>query len=95
MYAVVFTRQFKRAYKKLKKSGTFSTSVSSDVGFIVDQLKKQRALPSIYRDHALTGELAEYRECHIKGDLLLIYRLHKQEEVLELSDIGSHSQIFG
>ena len=40
------------------------------------------------------GELFGYRECHIKGDLLLIYKIEKENLILILVDIGSHSQLF-
>jgi len=47
------------------------------------------------RDHALSGEWHGYRECHIKGDLLLVYQIHDDVLVLVLVDIGSHPQLFG
>ena len=45
-----------------------------------------------YKDHQLKGNLREYRECHIKPDLLLMYSL--SDGILELVNIGSHSEIF-
>jgi mRNA interferase YafQ len=48
-----------------------------------------KKLPTEYKDHQLRGELEQYRECHIKGNLLLIYQLRKME--LLLVDIGTHS----
>ena len=45
-----------------------------------------------YKDHQLKGSLKEYRECHIKPDLLLMYSIIN--DVLELVNIGSHSEIF-
>jgi len=36
--------------------------------------------------------MREFRECHIKPDLLLVYRI--ENGVLELVDIGSHSELF-
>ena len=29
-----------------------------------------------YRDHPLTGEWRDYRDCHIRPDLLLVYRIY-------------------
>ena len=49
-------------------------------------------LDSKFKDHPLKCELKEFRECHIKPDLLLIYRV--RENFLELIDIGSHSELF-
>jgi mRNA interferase YafQ len=35
-----------------------------------------------------------YRECHVKPDLLLIYR-KEGEDILRLARLGSHSGLFG
>ena len=45
-----------------------------------------------YKDHQLKGNMKEFRECHIKPDLLLVYMI--DENVLKLVDIGSHSELF-
>ncbi|MGD1641148.1 type II toxin-antitoxin system YafQ family toxin [Klebsiella pneumoniae] len=47
-----------------------------------------------YRDHDLSGDWAGYRECHIKPDLLLIYR-KSDADTLRLARLGSHSELFG
>jgi len=44
-------------------------------------------------DHALKGEWNGWREFHVSGDLLLIYRINKQ--TLELARMGTHSELFG
>ena len=51
-------------------------------------------LPEKNRDHALSGDWAGYRECHIKPDLLLIYR-KPDADTLRLARFGSHSELFG
>jgi mRNA interferase YafQ len=51
-------------------------------------------LPESNRDHALSGDWAGYRECHVKPDLLLIYRKVDQA-TLRLARLGSHSELFG
>jgi mRNA interferase YafQ len=50
-------------------------------------------IPEKYKDHELIGNWKSYRELHIRGDLLLIYRING--EVLELVRLGSHSDLFG
>ncbi|MDX9814041.1 MAG: type II toxin-antitoxin system YafQ family toxin [Sulfurimonas sp.] len=55
-------------------------------------LLKQEELPVEAQDHKLQGEYIGFRELHISGDLLLIYRVI--DGVLELIRIGSHSQLF-
>ncbi|WP_367115912.1 type II toxin-antitoxin system YafQ family toxin [Pseudomonas izuensis] len=44
-------------------------------------------------DHALTGDWAGFRECHIGGDFLLIYE-HTRFDLLTFVDLGSHSELF-
>ncbi|WP_156956469.1 type II toxin-antitoxin system YafQ family toxin [Stenoxybacter acetivorans] len=45
-----------------------------------------------YRDHQLTGNLKDYRECHVKPDLLLVYA--KRGNELHLARLGTHSELF-
>ena len=59
---------------------------------IIDLLAADAALPLRYRDHALTGNWIGYRECHIRFDLLLIYR-KPDADTLELVHLGSHSEL--
>lgn len=54
--------------------------------------KDLKKLPEKYRDHSLAGDYHGYRECHIKPDVLLIYRT--DEQCLYLARIGSHSELF-
>ena len=54
----------------------------------------EHPLDARYRDHDLSGDWAGYRECHIKPDLLLIYR-KSGSDILRLARLGSHGEIFG
>ena len=47
-----------------------------------------------YQDHALSGKLKGYRECHLAFDVLLVYRILKKEGVVILEDIDSHDRAF-
>lgn len=58
----------------------------------VEILAEGNALPDKYRDHNLTGNWRGFRECHIRPDWLLIYRVVEQE--LQLTRSGSHSELF-
>jgi mRNA interferase YafQ len=60
---------------------------------IVTALAEDRPLESARRDHALTGNWNGRRECHLKPDLLLIYRKTKAGELL-LDRLGSHAALF-
>ena len=61
---------------------------------VIDMLRQGQTLDIKYRDHALTGNYAGYRECHIKPDWLLIYYIENDILTLTLSDTGSHSDLF-
>ena len=91
MYQVVFSSKYKKSLKKNSRSGNFPIK---EIEKVIGLLILGKMLPVKYSDHALNGELSDYRECHIKGNLLLIYRIEKEKLILILVDIGSHSQLF-
>jgi len=71
---------------------------SKDVGSLLPEILKlllvDQPLPDKNRDHALSGDWIGYRECHVKPDLLLIYR-KPDADTLRLARLGSHSELFG
>jgi len=85
---------FKRDYKRVKATPRHRGDVDSPVSTIVTLLLSDQALPESNRDHSLSGDWAGYRECHIKPDLLLIYR-KPDTSILRLARLGSHSELFG
>jgi mRNA interferase YafQ len=91
MRTIERTSQFKRDYKRLTKSA-HSQALQTDFVAVLTKLADDRPLAAKYRDHALGGEWTDHRECHIKPDLLLIYR-KPNEIVLQLVRIGSHSEL--
>ena len=90
MYQVKFTTAYKKVYKLMKKRG-LDLSLLDEV---VDLLRQGRQLEEHYRDPGLTGDLAGFRECHIKPDWLLIYLIENDILTLTLIDTGSHSDLF-
>lgn len=93
MYSILRSKDFEISAQHLKHSG-IKPSVKKKIEQTIDILAKGQKLPLCYRDHNLSGELSKYRECHIQGDLLLIYKIEKENLILVLIDIGSHSQLF-
>ena len=90
MLQYVPTSQFKKDLKRMKKRGL-------DLSLLKDTLYRLcngDELPPSSRDHALTGNYAGFRECHIKPDWLLVYAIHKDELILVASRTGSHSDLF-
>lgn len=90
MYQVKFTTAYKKAYKLMKKRGLDISLLDEVVGL----LRQGKQLEERYRDHGLTGDLAGFRECHIKPDWLLIYLIENDILTLTLIDTGSHSDLF-
>ncbi len=90
MYQVKFTTAYKKAYKLMKKRG-LDISLLDEV---VDLLRQGKQLEERYHDHGLTGDLAGFRECHIKPDWLLIYLIENDILTLTLIDTGSHPDLF-
>ena len=61
---------------------------------MIELLANEQVLPEKHQDHALKGNWTGYRECHVKPDLLLIYKLNNSELTLTLVRTGSHSDLF-
>ncbi len=91
MYTPFPSNNFKKSYNRLRKSGKFP---KKEVEYVVTTLASGKRLPKKYLDHSLQGEYTGCRECHIKPDLLLIYKIKDDILVLILIDIGSHSELF-
>ncbi len=84
---------FKRDYKRVRATPRYSKSLDSLLSDILELLLADKALPDKNCDHALTGAWNGYRECHIKPNLLLIYKKSDQN-TLRLARLGSHSELF-
>jgi mRNA interferase YafQ len=50
-------------------------------------------LPAEYKDHPLQGKYEGHRDCHAAGDLVLIYKIEKNESVVFVR-VGTHSELF-
>ena len=85
-------RKYEKSFTRLIRAGKYSLS---ELEIVVNILLSSESLPKKYKDHQLVGKLKEYRECHVQNDILLIYRVYENEDLLELCDIGTHAQLFG
>ncbi len=90
-YEVKFTSAMKKDMKKVVKRH-YDLNLFAE---IVDKLANDVPLDEKYHDHALEGNWANHRECHIKPDWLLIYQIKDDILILELSRTGTHSDLFG
>lgn len=84
---------FKRDYKRESK-GRHRAALDDQLKPVLFALATDQPLNARYRDHDLSGDWAGYRECHVKPDLLLIYR-KSDADALRLARLGTHSDLFG
>ncbi|TNH05280.1 type II toxin-antitoxin system YafQ family toxin [Testudinibacter sp. TR-2022] len=61
---------------------------------VVTCLTQRVPLPERYRDHQLKGNLKAFRDCHIKNDLVLLYKISDDDNTVELHYLDTHSEIF-
>jgi mRNA interferase YafQ len=91
MRAIKYTSRFKRDYRR-EKSGVLGKKLDALLMEAVNLLAADEPLPQRYVDHPLGGEWNDHRDCHIRPDLILIYRKPDHEN-LELVRLGSHSEL--
>ena len=92
MYHILFAKEFIKAVRQLERGGKFQ---KKEVDDLLVLLASGSPLPAIYRDHPLKGDLSGQRECHVRGNILLIYRKDHGALVLLAIDIGTHHELFG
>lgn len=90
MLKVRYTKQFKKEYKLAIKRGCDEKLFLEVLTLLING----KELPAKYNDHALKGNFVKYRDCHIQNDWVLIYRIYKDELILELTRTGTHSDLF-
>jgi len=91
MRTIEWTGQFKRDYKRESK-GFYRETLDELLFPVIELLSQDLPLAHHYRDHPLTGQWSDFRDCHLKPDLVLIYQL-AQNNILKLARLGSHSQL--
>lgn len=87
--------------RKLARSKDFDrdfrkVDLSDELLEVLSCLVNDLPLDPKYKDHALTGNWKDYRECHIRPDLLLVYRKETidSKDMLKVARLSSHSNIF-
>ena len=89
MLSLEYSTQFKRDFKKITKPPIPDIV---EIGHVIKQLQLCQVLPEKYVDHPLSGNWQDYRDCHIKPDLVLIYKI--DQDSLKLARIGTHNEVF-
>jgi len=91
MRKIEHTNQFKRDYKRELK-GPHRNTLAKEFFEILEALVNDSPLAAKHRDHSLTGDWKDHRDCHIKPDLVLIYRKPDSDRI-QLVRLGSHSEL--
>ena len=86
MRSIEVSNQFKRDAKK-----NYLSLLTPAWAEVLNCLINDLPLPAKYEDHALKGNYKGFRDCHIKPDLVLIYRI--QSDTVEFARLGSHSEV--
>ena len=89
-YTVKPTSKFQKDLKRIQKRG-YDMRLMTD---IIKKLANGEILPPKNRDHNLSGNYSNCRECHIAPDWLLIYEIYEDELFLYLTRTGSHRDLF-
>lgn len=89
-YEIKFTGRFKKDFKRAKKQNKNVEKLFE----VIEKIANGEKLEAKWKDHALSGNYAGTRECHIEPDWLLIYEVFEDTLVLSLLRTGSHSDLF-
>lgn len=92
-YEIKYTSQFKKDLRSAVKQGNDGREAKRVIDLIAEGTN-EKLLCEIYLDHALKGKWNGFRECHIRPDWLLIYKIIEDKLILSLTRIGSHSELF-
>ena len=88
MKDMVWTTSFKKDFKRMMKRGKSAEAIK----LVIQLLAMEETLDAKYKDHALVGDYAGTRECHIEPDWLLIYQPRVDDIVMVRT--GTHSDLF-
>ena len=83
MRTIETTRQFRRDFKREKK-GLHGKKLDARLTRLLQLLSTDQTLSAHFRDHALTGEWSDHRDCHVRKP---------DDATLQLIRLGSHSEL--
>ena len=90
MFSLKYSKRFKKDLKAFKHNKDTLLALEK----ILDLLIAGKSLPNKHHNHSLKGEFQGCFECHLKPNILLVYKKDKQEISILLLRIGSHSDLF-
>ena len=92
---VVHSKDFQKDWLRLSESGRYDMNRLKEVMLLL--VAADNPLPPEYKDHPLKGDWEGFRECHIGGDFLLIYKIiaRGRYETIGFARAGTHAELFG
>lgn len=91
MYKIVYTNRMKKDAKLMQKRGKDMNKLIK----VLALLAEGNPLPAKYKDHQLSGNLSDFRECHIEPDWLLMYQIYDDILIISATATGSHTDLLG
>ena len=91
MYKIVYTNRMKKDAKLMRKRGKDMNKLIE----VLALLAEGNPLPAKYKDHQLSGNLSDFRECHIEPDWLLMYQIYDDILIISATATGSHADLLG
>ena len=88
--ATDYTKTFLKDWLRLSHSGRYDMVRLKEAMILL--IANDAPLGAEWLDHALKGEWADHRECHIGGDFLLIYQV--EGNAINFVRSGTHSELF-
>ncbi len=86
-----YTRSFIKAWERYNKAGRRDMH---ETAAVMTMVLSGNPLPAHYNDHALTGNMQGFRELHVGGDYLLIYKVEYGKHLVVFTDLGTHAELF-
>lgn len=90
MFLLKYSSRFKKDLKPYRHDKVFLAELEN----VLDLLIIGRDLPEKHHHHQLIGEFKGCFECHIKPDIILVYKIKQSELMVLLLRIGSHANLF-
>ncbi|RDE07615.1 type II toxin-antitoxin system YafQ family toxin [Pelagibacterium lacus] len=85
-----YARSFLKDWERMSRSGRYDMLKLKHVMMLL--IGNDAPLGPEWLDHPLKGDWADYRECHIGGDFLLVYQA--DDRAVFFARTGTHSELF-
>lgn len=98
MLEIIRSKRFLKEFEAVMKSSkpSLRKRIDERLKFAIKTIKEEKPLPKDYKDHYLGDFSEKYpgcRDCHILGDLVLIYKIDKRENTFTILRFGGHGKL--